>query len=137
MTDQSAALVAEWYRYAAEDLAAAEAWQAQPPAVPRHVCNMAQQSAEKALKACLIVAGIDFPKTHDLEQLRGLLPDVWPLKATLPQLAWLTDWAVDARSPSDVGEASDGDARRAVDEARQVWDAVSHELTGRNVQPPS
>ena len=45
-----------------------------------------QQSVEKALKACLDAKGIDFPRTHDLSVLLGLLEDrdqevkpYWPL----------------------------------------------------------
>lgn len=34
-----------------------------------------QQAAEKALKAWLALIGIDYPKTHDLNPLLGLLED--------------------------------------------------------------
>jgi HEPN domain-containing protein len=37
------------------------------------VCFHAQQCAEKCLKALLVLRGIDFPKTHDLEALAARL----------------------------------------------------------------
>ena len=38
------------------------------------VCFNAQQCVEKYLKALLVLDGIDFPKTHDIERLTALLP---------------------------------------------------------------
>ena len=43
--------------------------------VPRHVCWLAQQAAEKAIKAVLVFLQIDFPRSHDLDALRNLAPD--------------------------------------------------------------
>jgi len=37
------------------------------------VCFHAQQTVEKYLKALLVLRGIDFPKTHDIEELTGLV----------------------------------------------------------------
>ena len=47
-------LVHRWLRYAREDLLAADAMLTQPDFWPRHVCSLAQQAAEKALKAVLV-----------------------------------------------------------------------------------
>ena len=38
------------------------------------ICFLAQQSAEKYLKALLCENGVPFPKTHDLNELSALLP---------------------------------------------------------------
>ena len=38
------------------------------------VCFHAQQCVEKYLKAYLVLQGVDFPKTHDIERLVALLP---------------------------------------------------------------
>jgi len=46
--------VQRWLRYAKEDLVAAEAVVGQQQMVPRHACWLAQQAAEKALKAILV-----------------------------------------------------------------------------------
>ena len=90
-----------WLRYAEEDLTTAESLLAILHTTPRHACWLAQQSVEKALKAVLISLGIDFPRTHDLDVLRNLVPDDWQLKNTHPDLANLTAWATEARYPSD------------------------------------
>ena len=64
-----------WLRYAREDLDGAETLLAQRVVVPRHICWLAQQSVEKALKAILVFLTLDFPRRHDLDALRNLVPD--------------------------------------------------------------
>ena len=83
--------VRRWLRFAYEDLAAAEVMVGQAEVAPRHACWLAQQATEKALKAVLVFLQIDFPKTHDLDVLRNLVPDGWQLKADHPELAALTE----------------------------------------------
>ena len=90
---------ARWLRYAEEDLITAETLLEQLHLPPRQSCWYAQQSAEKALKAVLIFLEIDFPRTHDLNVLRNLVPESWQLKAAHSDLASLTEWAAEARSP--------------------------------------
>ena len=64
-----------WLRYAREDLEAAEGMLESASILPRHVCWLAQQAAEKAIKAVLVFLQIDFPRSHDLDALRNLAPD--------------------------------------------------------------
>jgi len=64
-----------WLRYAREDLMAAEEMNAATSLPPRHACYLAQQAAEKALKAALIFLQVEFPFRHDLDELRDLLPE--------------------------------------------------------------
>jgi len=120
--------VQRWLRYAREDLATAEAVLGQRGIVPRHACWLAQQAAEKALKAVLVFLQIDFPWRHDLDALRNLIPDGWQLKAAHPDLASLTEWAVEARYPGDWPEATEADACAAVQQARAVWASVCADL---------
>ena len=117
-----------WLRYAEEDLTAAETFLEHPRVPPRQVCWHAQQAAEKALKGLLIFLQIDFQRTHDLNVLRDLLPDNLPLKTALPNLGDLNRWAVGARYPDVVQEATETDASRAVKHARAVWTSVSTTL---------
>ena len=117
-----------WLRYAVEDLITAEILLEQPHLPPRQSCWYAQQSAEKALKAVLIFLEIDFPRTHDLNVLRNLMPDSWQLKAAHSDLASLTGWATEARYPSDMPEATNADASEAVEQARAFWTSVSDAL---------
>ncbi len=88
-----------WLKYAREDLAAAETMLKETAFVPRQACWLAQQSAEKALKAILVFLQIDFPKRHDLDMLRNLIPTDWRVRSEYPDLAMLTEWAIEARYP--------------------------------------
>ena len=120
---------ARWMRYAEEDLITAEIFLGHPHVPSRQSCWLAQQSAEKALKAVLIFLQIDFPRTHDLNILRNLVPDSWQLKTAHRDLAHLTEWAAEARYPGNIPEATKADAATAVEQARSVWTSVSTELT--------
>jgi HEPN domain-containing protein len=55
----------------------------------------AQQAVEKALKAWLAFAGVDYPKTHDLAELLALLLERGqPIPDAFRRLDCLTDFAV-------------------------------------------
>ena len=125
---------ARWLRYAAEDLVTAETFLGHPNVPPRQVCWHAQQSAEKALKAALIFLQIDFRRTHDLNVLRDLLPESWQLKTALPNLKDLNKWAVEARYPEKMQEATKAEATKAVEQARAVWTSISTALAEHGYQ---
>ncbi|MCZ6680444.1 MAG: HEPN domain-containing protein [Candidatus Poribacteria bacterium] len=116
--------VRRWLRYAQEDLTAAVAMIGRREIAPRHICWLAQQSAEKALKAVLVFLQIDFPRTHDLDALRNFVPIGWTIQADLLDLASLTEWAVEARYPGDWPEAIEADARFAVKQAQAILATV-------------
>ena len=123
-----------WLRYAREDLEGAETLLERCVGVPRHVCWLAQQAVEKALKAILVFLALDFPRRHDLDALRNLVPDDWHIKTEHGDLAVLTEWAVEARYPGDWPDATEADARAAVEQARAAWasiqaDFLRHGLT--------
>lgn len=120
---------ARWLRYAEEDLTTAETLLEQPHVPPRQACWFAQQSAEKALKAALIFLQIDFYRTHDLNVLRDLFPESWQLKTTQLNLKDLNKWAVAARYPENMQEATKAEATEAVEQARAIWTSVSATLT--------
>ena len=120
---------ARWLRYAQEDLITAETLLGQSHVPPRQSCWFAQQGAEKALKAALIFLQIDFRRTHDLNVLRDLLPESWHLEIAPSNLGDLNKWAVAARYPENMQEATKADATEAVEQARSVWTSVSTTLT--------
>jgi HEPN domain-containing protein len=113
-----------WLRYAREDLEAAETLVEQQVVVPRHICWLAQQAAEKAIKSILVFLAIDFPRRHDLDALRNLIPPGWQVKEEQLDLAELTEWSVEARYPGDWPDATEADARSAAAQARAVWESV-------------
>ena len=120
--------IRRWLQYAEEDLCAAERMLQQEDALPRHICWLAQQAAEKTLKAALVFVQVEFPRRHDLDVLRNLLPDGWQVKTEHPDLAQLTEWAVESRYPGDWPDAVEIDARRAVAQARGVWECIYTDL---------
>lgn len=100
-----------WMAYAKTDLRAAYALLESGEFFPRQICFLAQQCGEKAIKAILTFEEVDFPKKHDLDRLRDLIPDGWKFKERFPDLAELTIWAVESRYPGhtpDVVERSTG-----------------------------
>ncbi len=124
----SASEAQRWLGYARSDLEAAQTLMASPDHYPRQVCFLAQQAAEKALKAALIVERIDFPFTHDLDRLRNLLPERWQVKAAFPDLAEMTIWAVEARYPADMPEVLPMDAQRAITLADRILELIERDL---------
>ncbi len=120
--------VRRWLRYAEEDLLAAEAVLETRGMAPRHACWLAQQSAEKAIKAVLIFLQFDFPRRHDLDALRNLTPAGWQVRENHPDLTGLTEWAVEARYLGEWPEAVEVDASIAARQARAVWSSVCADL---------
>ena len=120
-----------WLRFATEDIDVAQRLLAVDESSPRHACFLAQQAAEKALKAALVLEGMDFPFRHDLDALRNLLPDTWSVRSTHPDLAQLTEWSVEARYPGDWQEATATDAEQAVSQARGVYNSIAAEFERR------
>ena len=120
-----------WLRFSEEDIEVALRLLTGSPSAPRHACWLSQQAAEKALKAALVLEGVEFPFTHDLDALRNSLPDSWPVRATHTDLAELKEWAVETRYPGDWPEPSDADATRAESEPRSVHDSIVAEFRRR------
>ena len=126
--DELLAEAHRWLRQAQDDLFGARAMLDRDDVAPRLACFLAQQAAEKAIKARLTALGRAFPRVHDLIALRSLLPDGAGVGAEAADLAKLTVWAVEARYPGDLPEASRADAIAAVTAATVVvesaWSAV-------------
>lgn len=57
----------------------------------------------------------------DVIEARNLVPNDWQVKTKHADLAALTEWAVEARYPGDWPDATEADARAAVEQARAVW----------------
>jgi HEPN domain-containing protein len=74
---------------------------------------------EKYVKALLVLHGVDFPRTHDLEALVGLLPRRIEAPLTLDEQDLLTEYATGARYPG-WGDISLADTRKAVRISRRV-----------------
>jgi HEPN domain-containing protein len=84
----------------------------------------AQQAVEKALKAWLTLVGVEYPRTHDLEELLELLEEhAEPILDAFYDLIDLTDFAVQFRYR--IFEDAEGRLNRGA-MIRQVNDLVVH-----------
>ncbi len=130
---EQVAEVRRWLRFADEDLDTAERLLLDEASIPRHVCWLSQQAVEKALKGGLVSAEIAFPFRHDLDVLRNLLPAGWDVKQQHPDLAELTEWAVEARYPGDWPDVTADEARRAAQQSRAVVECIRADLKRRGL----
>jgi HEPN domain-containing protein len=119
---------ARWLTYARSDLDAGRALLNDPDHFPRQACFAAQQAAEKALKAVLVLLEIEFPFTHDLDRLRDLIPSGWRVKTEHPDLAGLTIWAVEARYPGDMPDVVEADAYEALRQAEAIYQITADDV---------
>lgn len=124
---------ARWLQYARQDLATANRMLQEGGFIYRHACFWSQQAAEKALKAIFVYLQIDYPWRHDLDALRALLPDDWPIKHQPADLSRLTEWAVEARYPGEWTEATLEDAQWASRQASVIVESVIAEFIRRGV----
>jgi HEPN domain-containing protein len=110
----------EWLRRAKGNLALAK--QRKPKeAYWEDLCFEAQQAAEKAIKAVLKSAGIDFPKTHDIGELLSIVNQSGQ---KVPQELWkadeLSQYAVETRYPGPAEPVTRNECRQAVALAQKV-----------------
>ena len=123
-----------WLLYARQDIATVDRMLQEGGFVFRHTCFWSQQAAEKALKAIFVYLQIDYPWRHDLDALRNLLPDDWPIKHEQADLSRLTEWAVEARYPGEWGEATWEEAQAAHQQARAIVESIIAEFARRGIR---
>ena len=59
----------EWLVHAKGDLKLARVGKESKDVLPQQICFHAQQAVEKAFKAVLLFSRVEFPLTHDIEEL--------------------------------------------------------------------
>ncbi len=108
-----------WIAHAEDDFDAAKALMRQKRPLLSGACFHAQQSAEKYLKALLILKDFDFPKTHDLPTLNTMCNDKGIFTGlVIQELVDLTEYAVRRRYPGD--QPTLDEAKEAVEIAKSV-----------------
>ena len=108
-----------WIAHAEDDFLAAKTLARTKKPLLTGACFHAQQSAEKYLKALLILKDVDFPKTHDLSTLNTMCNETGILTGLIPrQLTDLTEYAVRRRYPGE--EPTREDAKEAIEIATTV-----------------
>ena len=111
----------EWLIHAESDLRYARLGKNDGTVLPGQVCFHAQQAAEKAIKASLLLRGIDFPRSHDI---RELLEIGRRHGVAVPSLVLaadsLTPYATQTRYPGDAEEITERDMDAAITAAERV-----------------
>ena len=87
----------------------------------------AQQAVEKALKAWLAGLGVEYPLTHDIETLLGLLEEAGCDVAPFRELDRYTDFAVLFRYASLTENLPDRSS--VVEEVRALYEYVHQKLS--------
>jgi len=122
----------DWLAHAQSDLNLARLGMDRPEILSEQVCFHAQQAAEKALKGALLNRRIEFPLTHDIEELLELAeqgglrvpPDV-------ADAGSLTPYAVASRYPGSWEEITSPEVDEAIRLAERVVAWVTSTVTGQ------
>ena len=117
---------------AAGDIRMVEAGLALSPPELQAACYHAQQAVEKVIKSALMVDRIDYPFTHDIEQLLPLVPIVWDIEGIIEDPKELSTWASYPRYLM-VKEPSREFAAQALAEARTIHERVMSEMSNRGL----
>ena len=102
-----------WLRLALEDLEAASTLCADARIASRIPAYLAQQAAEKALKAGIAAAGVEPPRTHDLDRL-AQRQSAFELQVSLDDLLALVDANIQGRYPDDLASSYGPDEASAL-----------------------
>ena len=127
--EQIVAVVRQWVKKAENDLKTAEHTLTLGEDSPTDtVCFHAQQVVEKYLKALLAWEQIDFPKTHVIKNLIGLLPETLRPELLQAEQDLLTVYATVTRYPGPDEPITLAEARAAVELARRVREKIRGHL---------
>ena len=117
--------VRQWLLKAEEDLNAARSLFTYGLTFLSSVCFHSQQAAEKYLKAYMTFCQVEFPKTHDIDEILDLIkPANKKLSESLRDTIILTNYGVDVRYPGDFPELTADDAKQAIQMAEKVRESV-------------
>lgn len=105
----------EWISYGVSDLRLARLAASDPSIRREQVCFHTQQAAEKAIKAVLLSQEIQFPLTHDIEELLEIAESKGiELPEGVREAGLLTPYAVETRYPGSWFEISEADLKEAL-----------------------
>lgn len=130
MPDKESA--AAWLRFSEMDLKSAEYLKAMVPKPIEIICYHCQQSAEKALKAFLVLHEINVMKTHDLRFLCNECAKICEdFSAIGENCSRLTIYGVQSRYPFAM-EIEEADMTLAVSDAHEIFDFVQRKTNISN-----
>jgi HEPN domain-containing protein len=122
-------LTKQWIKKAEADFRVASVFSRGRDRFYNQVCFHCQQLAEKYLKALMVEAGLTVPESHDLDELRTILPaydaSLRPLRRGL---VFLTKFDLETRDP--LAHASKRDVAAAIRWATRIRDVCRELLRG-------
>ena len=111
----------EWVIHARSDLTLAQIGRDNSNVLHQQICFHAQQAVEKSLKAVLLFYKVDFPLTHDLEELVDIHDrNGIPLPKEMLDVGILTPYAVEARYPGYWEEITEHEVDDAIQLAEKI-----------------
>jgi HEPN domain-containing protein len=120
----------EWLSHARSDLRLAGLAISDEQVRREQLCFHAQQAGEKAIKAVLLAKAIEFPLTHDMEQLLEIAESHgMTLPADVRQAGILSPYAVEARYPGCWFEVTQTDVEEALRTAEACVEWAETELS--------
>ncbi len=123
----------EWMSHAESDFRMAQLAVGDTYIRREQVCFHAQQAAEKAIKAVLLSRGIDFPLTHDLEELLEIAESGFiEIPDDVQEAGLLTPYAVETRYPGCWFDVTEADVTEAMRVAKLIisWAAETLKIKG-------
>ncbi|HYA26679.1 MAG TPA: HEPN domain-containing protein [Thermodesulfovibrionales bacterium] len=118
--------------HALSDLNLARLGQEQEEILHEQICFHAQQAVEKALKAVLLFKKVDFPLTHDLDELLDIAEKAGiTLPPDMMDVGLLTPYAVETRYPGYWEEITEQDVDDAIKLARKTLMWASESISKR------
>ena len=127
--------VQQWFTFAQKDLAVAkhlrDTFYPEPMEI---ICYHCEQAAEKLLKAVLVAADVEPPKTHDLIQLCKKCTELDKEYETLADACIeLSPYGVQVRYPSNL-DLNEDDMQCALNMCRRIDAAVRGKLAEKEEQ---
>lgn len=123
----------EWLSHARSDLRLAHLAATDKSVRREQACFHTQQAAEKAIKAVLVNQQIEFPLTHDIEELLEIA-DVGGVRLpeAVQEAALLTPYAVEFRYPGSWVGITEADLQQALQTATHAvtWAQTMIESAG-------
>jgi len=121
-----------WLAFARGDLGSAVALRG-TRTPNRNVGYLAQQAAEKALKAVILLDNAPFEMTHDLNAVAAQLPHDFASPVDAAGLAWLADLETMARHPDEGDTITAEDARNATQMADATLRAAAAHFASHGI----
>jgi HEPN domain-containing protein len=118
-----------WMQFAKSDLALARAGRL-PDVRLGALCFHCQQAAEKALKAVLLRYQVEFPPTHNLQDLFNLLPSPVSAPPEIKDAVHLSGFVIKGRYPLDFLDIQPAEYEKAVGLAEKVLRWAEKALKG-------